>query len=269
VTKFGEQQCSFWNNRNIRHEDLLRNINRQPEQFVRKLEEAQMSSDRNNPHWGNDYSKVVLTREHINRFIARLESFIIGHCVRGSKGRRIVMNSLEKLKPMLMELMKRLENRDKSIAQQKSADTDNDGIPNRLDIDDDDDGVLDPNDNILNEYYTEPKWTDVYLDDTGHYNPDKESFLNTVLDKVKKETVFHDVPYKLNYGNRKIEITTPWGEDVFYGTYTDTLENLIIGDRGTEMPVKWGDMYGLSELERNWVSMYYRNWVDDILRSRR
>ena len=140
VTKFGEQQCSFWNNRNIRHEDLLRNINRQPEQFVRKLEEAQMSSDRNNPHRGDDYSKVVLNREHINRFIANLESFIIGHCVRGSKGRRIVMNSLEKLRPMLMDLMKKLEKRD------KSTDTDNDGIPNKLDIDDDNDGVLDPND---------------------------------------------------------------------------------------------------------------------------
>ena len=146
VTKFGEQQCSFWNNRNIRHEDLLRNINRQPKQFVRKLEDAQMSSDRNNPHWGNDFSKVVLTREHINRFITKLESFIIGHCVRGSKGRRIVMNSLEKLRHMLTDLMKKLENRDKSIAQQKSVDTDNDGIPNRLDIDDDNDGVLDPND---------------------------------------------------------------------------------------------------------------------------
>jgi hypothetical protein len=146
VTKYGEQQCSFWNNRNIRHEDLLRNINRQPEQFIRKLEDAQKSSDKNNPHWGNDFSNVVLTRQHIDRFIANLESFIIGHCVKGGTGRRIVMNSLNKLNDMLIELMKRLENRDKSTEQQKSIDTDNDGIPNRLDIDDDNDGILDPND---------------------------------------------------------------------------------------------------------------------------
>ena len=121
---------------------------------------------------------------------------------------------------------------------------------------------------ILKEYM-DPKHYDVFVDEYGNYEPDKESFVNTVLDMVKKETVFHDDDTKVNYGNRKIEATTPWGEDVFYGTYEDNHENLIIGDRGTEMPVKWGDMYGLSELERNWVSMVYRKWVNGILRSRR
>jgi len=110
VTKYGEQQCSFWNNRNIRHEDLLQNIRRQPEQFVRKLEDAQKSRDKNNPNWGNDFSKVVLTKQRIDSFIANLESFIIGHCVKGDRiSRKIVINSLEKLRSMLTDLMKKLE----------------------------------------------------------------------------------------------------------------------------------------------------------------
>ena len=146
VTRYGDEQCSFWNNRNLRHEELIQNIKRQPEQFVRKLEDAQMSKDKNNPHWGNDMSKVVLTKESIDRFITHLESAIIGHCVRGGIGTKIVMNSLEKLRSMLIDLMKKLESKNKSIEQQNSTDTDNDGIPNRLDIDDDNDGVLDPND---------------------------------------------------------------------------------------------------------------------------
>ena len=109
VTKYGEQQCSFWNNRNIRHEDLLQNIKRQPEQFIRKLEDAQNSKDKNNPNWGNDFSKVVLTKDSIRRFIADLEDYIIGHCVKGGTGRRIVMNSLNELNDRLLDLMKKLE----------------------------------------------------------------------------------------------------------------------------------------------------------------
>ena len=113
VRNYGNKQCSFWNNRSIRHEDLLQNIKRQPGQFVRKLENAQMSRDKNNPDEGNDFSKVVLTKQHINSFIANLENFIMGNCIRGGKGRSIVMNSLEKLRPMLMDLMKKLENPNK------------------------------------------------------------------------------------------------------------------------------------------------------------
>jgi hypothetical protein len=36
------------------------------------------------------------------------------------------------------------------VVMNSNVDTDNDGIPNRLDIDDDNDGVLDPNDNRIN-----------------------------------------------------------------------------------------------------------------------
>ena len=121
---------------------------------------------------------------------------------------------------------------------------------------------------ILKEYL-DPKHHEVFVDGYGNYNPDKEIYINTVLDKLKKETVFHNDDTKVNYDGHKIEFTTPWGKDGFYGTYEDMHDDLIIGDRGTEMPVKWSDMYGLSELERNWVSMVYRKWVNGILRSRR
>ena len=109
VTKYGDEQCSFWENRNLRHEDLVDNIKRQPKIFIKKLEDAQKSNDKNNPYWGSPFSKIELSKNSIDQFIVDLEGYIIGHCVRGNTGRRIVINSLNELNDRLLDLMKKLE----------------------------------------------------------------------------------------------------------------------------------------------------------------
>jgi len=109
VTKYGDEQCSFWENRNLRHEDLVDNIKRQPKIFIQKLEDAQKSNDKNNRYWGSPFSKIELSKNSIDQFIVDLEGYIIGHCVKGNTGRRIVINSLNELNDRLLDLMKKLE----------------------------------------------------------------------------------------------------------------------------------------------------------------
>ena len=109
VTKYGDEQCSFWENRNLRHEDLVDNIKRQPKIFIQKLEDAQKSNDKNNRYWGSPFSKIELSKNSIDQFIVDLEDYIIGHCVKGNTGRRIVINSLNELNDRLLDLMKKLE----------------------------------------------------------------------------------------------------------------------------------------------------------------
>ena len=125
---------------------------------------------------------------------------------------------------------------------------------------------------ILKEYYksnstTEPKWTDVYLDDTGHYNPDKVTYINRVLDRIKKETIFYEhIP--LNPEDGQKQFTTPWGEDGFFKDYEDSTENTVYGLENAAVPLKWGDMYALNENERYWITDRYREWLEDYNRER-